>query len=265
MVQCGGARRPPRGVARPPCAGGWSTPGALNVSESPAAEGPRHYAIGALVGAAPRWARVRPGPRVMRIAWITLLVMAGLLFAGMPMVSWSAPTGNVPRRMVGLWTRIDWLTWSLIPVAAIVVCAAIVLAARVVRLATRIVIRLLDRVVPRPAAYITGSILAMLLLVAAVQGLLFNVLMGVAEQAASLANTRTSPGISQPNSRLLSGSSSSPTLGPPATDFAPLLLGDGVAIGTDARGGPTGSDFGGIRAAYPIRPTHGFGLIPPDP
>ncbi|MFE3185265.1 alpha/beta-hydrolase N-terminal domain-containing protein [Streptomyces violascens] len=76
-------------------------------------------------------------------------------------------------------------------------------------------IRRLDRDVPRPAAYITGSILAVLLLVAAVQGLLFNVLMGVAERAASLANTRTSPGISQPNSRLLSGSPSSPPSGRP--------------------------------------------------
>ncbi|MGW1867114.1 alpha/beta hydrolase [Streptomyces mauvecolor] len=179
------------------------------------------YAIGALVGAALRRARVRPGPRVMRTAWIALLVVAGLLFVSMPMVSadWERPA----RRVVGLGTSIDWLTWSLIPVAAIAVCVVIVLAARVVRLATRIVIRLLDRVVPRPAAYITGSILAVLLLVAAVQGLLFNVLLGVAERAASLANTRTSPGITQPNSPLLSGSSASlarwQTLGAQGRDF----------------------------------------------
>ncbi|MFE3185264.1 hypothetical protein ACFXKR_30955 [Streptomyces violascens] len=64
----------------------------------------------------------------MRIAWITLLVMAGLLFGSMSMVS--ADRERPARRVVGLGTRIDWLTWSLIPVAAIVVCAAIVLAAR---------------------------------------------------------------------------------------------------------------------------------------
>jgi uncharacterized membrane protein len=129
---------------------------------------------------------------------------------------------------------------------AVLVFAVILLIARLLRLATRRLARLLGRIVPKPVAYGVGFLVVVYLGVGFVEDFLLSNMVTVANQTASLANGRTSPGITVPISPKLSGSAASlvawRSLGLKGRDF----------VGT----APTRkelSEFAGAPAADPIR------------
>ena len=165
------------------------------------------YALGAAVQAAARTAGVHPGPRLRHWAWVALglvgVVTAGLVTARS--VHWQ---GEV-RRAVALPPQVPWWQWLLVPVVALVVGGLLVLLARSLRLGTRTLVRLLRRVVPAPLAYPVGVAVIVVVVVGVAQGFLLSAVLSVIEDAASLADHGTEPGIVQPLLPTLSGSPAS--------------------------------------------------------
>ena len=119
--------------------------------------------------------------------------------------------------------------WAAILVLGAVVAALFLVISRIVRGGTRVLIRLLDRWVPRSVAYVAGVVIASFLVIGFVQGFLFDGIVSAVNSAYSLSDEGTSPGISQPESSLRSGGPRSlvpwDTLGVKGRDFA----GDGWA------------------------------------
>ena len=139
-------------------------------------------------------------------------------------------------------------TYDLIRIVGVAVLtfALILLIARLLRLATRRLARLLGRFVPKPVAYGVGFLVVVYLGVGFVEDFLMSNMITVANQTASLANGRTSPGITVPTSPQLSGSSASlvpwRSLGQKGRDFV------GTAPSREELG-----RFAGAPAADPIR------------
>ena len=179
------------------------------------------YGVGALVGAVARRCGARPGPRVRRVAWAVLAVLGAVLVVAV--TAWSVRWQGDVRRAVSLPPEISWWRWSLVPVVALLTGALIVLVARLLRLATRIVVHALGRVVPRPVALGAGLALVAFLVVGFVQGFLLSGVLDVVERAASLSDEGTTPGIVQPELATLSGSPASleswQSLGSKGRDF----------------------------------------------
>jgi uncharacterized membrane protein len=202
------------------------------------------YGLGATLGALVRRFRWwEPDPRIARVAWWVLFVVApllGLLFLALG-TGWQQE----------LRERLDMdrmQTYDILRIVgvAVLVFALILLIARLLRLATRRLARLLGRIVPKPVAYGVGFLVVIYLGVGFVEDFLVSNMVTVANQTASLANGRTSPGITVPTSPKLSGSAASQvawrSLGLKGRDF----------VGT----APTRKELGqfaGGPAADPIR------------
>src|SRR5436305_11856467 len=124
---------------------------------------------------------------------------------------------------MGVEPHLVWWQWSLVPLVALIFFGLFVLVARAVRLGTRKTVDLLSRLVPRPAAYVGGLVIVVVVIVGAIQGFLLRGILNFAENAASLADQSTSPGIVRPTSPLLSGSPASleswDSLGAKGRDF----------------------------------------------
>jgi len=165
------------------------------------------YALGATLGALVRRFRWwEPGPQAARIAWRVFFVVApllGLVFLALG-TSWQQD----------LRERLDMSrtgTFDAIEIVGVTVLtfALILLVARLLRLGTRRLARLLGRFVPRPVAYGVGVLVVVFLGVGFVEDFLVSNMVTVANQTASLANGGTTPGITVPTSPQLSGSSAS--------------------------------------------------------
>jgi uncharacterized membrane protein len=202
------------------------------------------YGLGATLGALVRRFRWwEPDPRIARIVWRVLFVVApllGLLFLALG-TGWQQE----------LRQRLDMdrmQTYDIIRIVgvAVLVFVLILLIARLLRLATRALARLLGRIVPKPVAYSVGFLVVVYLGVGFVEDFLMSNMVTVANQTASLANGRTSPGITVPTSPQLSGSSASlvpwRSLGQKGRDFV------GTAPNREELG-----RFAGAPAADPIR------------
>jgi uncharacterized membrane protein len=202
------------------------------------------YGLGTTLGALVRRFRWwEPDPRIARVAWRVLFVVApllGLLFLALG-TGWQQE----------LRERLDMdrmQTYDILRIVgiAVLVFAVILLIARLLRLATRNLARLLGRIVPKPVAYGVGFLVVAYLGIGFVEDFLISNMVTVANQTASLANGRTSPGITVPTSPKLSGSAASQvawrSLGQKGRDF----------VGT----APTRKELGqfaGTPAADPIR------------
>jgi uncharacterized membrane protein len=202
------------------------------------------YGLGATLGALVRRFRWwQPDPWAARIVWRVLFVVAplvGLLFLALG-TGWQQE----------LRERLDMgrmQTYDIVRIVgiAVLVFALILLVARLLRLATRALARLLGRIVPKPVAYGVGFLVVGYLCVGFVEDFLISNVVTVANQTASLANGRTSPGITAPTSAELSGSPASlvawDSLGQKGRDF----------VGTAPTSEELGA-FAGTQADDPIR------------
>jgi uncharacterized membrane protein len=197
------------------------------------------YGLGATLGALVRRFRWwEPDPRIARVAWWVLFVVApllGLLFLALG-TGWQQE----------LRERLDMdrmQTYDIVRIVgvAVLVFVLILLVARLLRLATRALARLLGRFVPKPVAYGVGFLVVVYLGVGFVEDFLMSNLVTVANQTASLANGRTSHGITAPTSPQLSDSPASlvewRSLGQKGRDFigtAPTRVELGAFAGTEA-------------------------------
>ncbi|MFG3296210.1 alpha/beta hydrolase [Streptomyces sp. NPDC048179] len=168
-----------------------------------------------------RWAGFRIRPRLRRTLWAAL---GGLGAAAVVTVTaWSVRWEDEVRRVVTLPPHLVWWQWALVPVVAALVATLLLLAARTVRLGTRVVAHAFDALVPRPVAYATGVALAVFVIVGVVQGFLLRGALDAIESAASLADQGTTEGVHQPGLPSLSGSPESDahwdTLGAKGRDF----------------------------------------------
>lgn len=204
------------------------------------------YGIGSAISAGIRKLRKdEPGRRTKRIAWWILAGSA--LIVGALGLWWGAEWQQDVRQLMEL-EQLEVFEWGLILILGLVLAALILVVSRLVRGLSRIVIRFLDRFVPRAVAATLGVVVVALLLVGFVQGVLFDNMVAAVNQSYSLIDEGTSPWISQPESPLRSGSPESlvewDTLGIKGRDFT----GDG--------GGPTRAEieaFTGEPAMEPIR------------
>ena len=197
------------------------------------------YGLGATLGAlARRFRWWEPDPRIVRVAWWVLIVVApllGLLFLALG-TGWQQE----------LRERLDMdrmQTYDIIRIVgvAVLVFVLILLVARLLRLATRALARLLGRFVPKPVAYGAGVLVVTYIGIGFVEDFLMSNLVTVANQTASLANGRTTHGITAPTSPQLSGSPASlvewRSLGQKGRDFvgtAPTRVELGAFAGTEA-------------------------------
>ena len=164
------------------------------------------YGIGATLGALVRKVWRRTYPRATRIAWRVLLVAAPLL--GLFMLALGTGWQQDLRRRLDMERM---ATYDIVRIVGVSVLTFVVLLliARVLRLATRRIARLLGRWVPKPVAYGVGFVVVAYLAIGFVNGFLVDNLLSVADRAASLTNGGTSPGLVAPVSALRSGSKAS--------------------------------------------------------
>ena len=180
------------------------------------------YGIGSMLSSWIRKVRRRePAIGVKRVAWwvlvgATAVLVPLFLFLG---AQWQETT----RRLMdmGLLAAYEWFG---LLVVALVMASLLLIISRVVRGGTRGLIRLIDRWIPRAAAYVVGVVVATFLVVGFVQGFLFDGIVSAVNSAYSLSDSGTSPGITRPTSSLRSGGPGSlvpwETLGVKGRDFA---------------------------------------------
>jgi uncharacterized membrane protein len=185
------------------------------------------YGVGSMLSSGIRKVIPRePASRVKRITWWVLLaatVVLILLFLFLG-AQWQETT----RQLMGMELP-EFYEWFGLLVVTLVIASLLLIISRVVRGGTRGLIRLLDRWVPRSAAYIVGVVIATFVVVGFVQGFLLDGIVSAVNSAYSLSDTGTSAGITKPTSSLRSGGPGSlvpwDTLGVKGRDFA----GDGWA------------------------------------
>ncbi len=201
------------------------------------------YGVGATLGALVRLAWRRTYPRATRIAWWALLIAA--LLGGLTMLALGTKWQQELR------ARLDMermATYDIIRIVGVSVLtfAVLLVIARLLRLGTRRIARLLRRWVPRPIAYGVGLAVVTYLTVGFVNGFLVDNLLTVADQTASLTNGGTTAGVVAPRSELRSGgpASAAPwrTLGRQGREF----VGTGPTV-------PQLTAFAGRPAREPIR------------
>jgi uncharacterized membrane protein len=185
------------------------------------------YGIGSMVSAWTRKAvKRKPTPRLTRVAW---RVLVGATVGLVPLVLvLGAGWQSTIRDLMGMDAPTPYQSVGLLAVA-IVTASLILVISRIVRGATRGLIRRIDRWLPRWAAYVTGVAIAAFVIVGFVQGFLFEGIVNAVNSAYSVNDTGTSAGITQPTSSLRSGGPGSlvpwETLGVKGREFA----GDGWA------------------------------------
>lgn len=176
------------------------------------------YAIGALldwlVRLAYRWprrvprlrryVRWRPGPRWRPRAWLTYYVLSTVLTIAA--LSWSA---DAQRTLRVLQEMPETLTWHsmMITLMATGICWFLLAVARAIRLATRKLIRLLGRYVPRPLAIAAGLVISATVVVFGTRDVVFDRgVIDIASRIAESTDEDTKDGITRSGSRYVSGS-----------------------------------------------------------
>ena len=189
--------------------------------------------------------RREPSARTKRIAWWVLagatLVFGSLAFA------WGHEWQQDLRRLMGM-EQLKVFEWLSILVVGVVIALIILAISRLVRGGSRVLIRWLERFMPRRVAAGGGFVIAVVLVLGFIQGVLFDGMVSAINSSYSVLDRGTSEWISQPESELRTGGPGSliewNSLGVKGRDFT----GDG--------GGPTVADieaFTGEPAMQPIR------------
>ncbi|SFB88954.1 alpha/beta hydrolase [Streptomyces aidingensis] len=163
------------------------------------------YGLGALLSwlyrlAAP-W---RPGPRVRAGCWLAFYVTAPptVIF----LLSRSADMQRELRRLQDLEPTLTWHS-AMIALISLAVCAGLVLAARTVRLFTRLVTVQLNRFVPWPVAVALSLMITSMVVVYGTRDVVFERgILTAAEHWAAAKDRSTDPGVLRPYSPLVSGS-----------------------------------------------------------
>lgn len=159
------------------------------------------YAVGAGIGALGR-SMIRLPERGRRVAWRVLLAGCAVL-AGISLW-YSYDWQRDLRALMGMDTRITWFP-PLILAVTLVLFAAALLAARLVRLGGRKLITWLDRFVPVYIGHAVGVLVIGLLVAVFANDVLFNGFVTRMSDISSVANEGTHPGVSRPTSAYLSG------------------------------------------------------------
>ncbi|MFE6228392.1 alpha/beta hydrolase [Streptomyces sp. NPDC057854] len=165
-------------------------------------------AIGYALGSTLAWlvravVRRLPGERIRARCWQAYWLLAPL--ASVWLISESA---RMQRRLRVLQDLPPSLTWHT-PTIALIALALLALAlllARLVRLGAVTLIRLLGRLLPRPAAYATGALLTALAVLVGVRDIVYDRgIVDLADRIAAATNGGTKDGITRPVSRSVSG------------------------------------------------------------
>ena len=167
------------------------------------------YALGALLS----WitaavVRRRPGEQLRRRIRTRAWQLYFLLGSGLTvlLLSQSADMQRELRKLQGLPPTLTWHS-LMIALLAVALCCLLLLMARVVRLGTRALIRVLLRFVPRPVAVVAGLMISALVVLFGAKDVVFE--RGVIDIAARIAaNTdkSTKDGVVQSGSPYVSGS-----------------------------------------------------------
>ncbi|MER5886076.1 alpha/beta hydrolase [Streptomyces sp. NPDC001941] len=166
------------------------------------------YLLGTLLLALAR--AVALVPRVPRLshrvrtrAWQVFWVAAPLLTVWF--VSDSAHAQRRLRQLQGLAPSLTWHT-PMIALLAVVLCALLVVFARLVRLGARRLIRVLDRLLPRPVAIAVGLLVTAAVVTVGVRDVVFDRgVIDIADRISEATNGGTKDGITPPASALVSG------------------------------------------------------------
>jgi uncharacterized membrane protein len=206
------------------------------------------YGVGSGTSAAVRKIQsAEPRRRIKQIGWWILLAATVVLVPLFLLLGryWQ----NDVRHLMDMTPLAAW-QWGLILVVTVVTATVILLIARLVRGFARLVIGLIDRLLPRRASVSIGVILTIVVVVALIQGFVLDPALAALNSAYSVVNTGTSDGVSQPAQAERSGSPASlvpwNTLGVQGRDFT----------GLGEKLGPTLqqlSEFNGTPAKEPIR------------
>jgi uncharacterized membrane protein len=186
-----------------------------------------------------------PTPTVKRNAWWVLLgstLMMGGLF-----LYYGSEWQQQVRRAMGM-DQLRATEWLAIVLSTATLAYLLVVLSRATRGATRVLIRLLDKIFPHQVTVIGSIVTVALVISLLLEGVLFNGMIGALNRAYALTDKGTSPWIAQPVSTRRTGGPGSlvawESLGVRGRDFT----GDG--------GGPTVSEieaFTGVPAIEPIR------------
>jgi len=164
------------------------------------------YAVGATVGALCRLMWRRPTPVPARIAW-RVLAVAGPIALGVFL--WLGARWQQTLR-----ARLDMdpvRVYHALGIVAVglATLGVLLFIARLLRLATRFLSRLLGRWIPRPIAFAAGFVVVAYVSVGIVQNFLVENALDAISRAASLTNGQTAPGVYRPLSGLRSGGANS--------------------------------------------------------
>lgn len=152
-------------------------------------------------GVSPRWSS-----RTRRVGW---WVLAGVAAVTVPtfliLGSWWQ---QVVRDLVGV-ERINRANYLLILLVSVLVAALVLAAARGIRRGTRALTRFGARYVPVPAARLAAVAVVIVIGVFAVNGVVYQGLLGLANRSAAAADHGTADGVEQPSAPERSGSPAS--------------------------------------------------------
>ncbi|MFI6496578.1 alpha/beta hydrolase [Nonomuraea typhae] len=165
------------------------------------------YAVGAGAGAAGRALIRRRLPERRRVlAWRALIAGCALLTA---LTLWySLDWQDDLRALMGMTTRISWFPPAILA-ASVVLFALFLLLARSVRLGGRKLITWLDRYVPARIARATGVVIVAGVVGVLADDVLFQGFVNAVNDASSVANRSTDPGVTRPGSAKVSGGAGS--------------------------------------------------------
>lgn len=162
------------------------------------------YGVAALIGSlVRRLVQVRPGAAARRVAWLVLAVAGGALTLVTLLYSIGWQRGL--RRQLGMDEATQWLV-PLVPVVSLATFLCLLLAARAIRLATRRLIGVLGRFVPRSLAYVGSTLIAAFLVALVVNDFLFRGFVSIIDVTSSETNVGTDRGVTRPASPYVSGS-----------------------------------------------------------
>ncbi|MFC9974670.1 alpha/beta hydrolase [Spirillospora sp. NPDC127200] len=166
------------------------------------------YAFGALLSTAVRALAVRlPSERLRARCWQAFFLVVPALT--LVLVAASSVAQQQLRELQGLPPAHAWNP-PVIVLMAVVLGGLLLTAARAVRLATRTLIRGLDRRLPRPVAVASGLLISGALVTAGLHDVVYERgVVDIAEGIAAQADRITKPGVVRPGTPLVSGSAAS--------------------------------------------------------
>ncbi|WP_290857214.1 alpha/beta-hydrolase family protein [Hamadaea sp.] len=164
------------------------------------------YAVGATVGGIARLCWRRPPPVPALVVW-RVLAVAGPVALGVFLWLGARWQQTLRQRLDMEPVRVHHILG--IVGVGVATFGVLLLLARVVRLFTRFLTRLLGRWIPRPIAVAAGCLVVAYASVGIVQNFLLDGTVNAISQAASLTNGETAPGVTRPLSGLRSGGTNS--------------------------------------------------------